>query len=58
MIKKLYFYPLIFSLTGCVIHGPGVKIKAPKIVVPGVEIEVEDAGGTHCPPGQAKKGRC
>lgn len=45
---------LLASVTGCTIHGPGVKIRPP--------ISIEGGGGGgghgHCPPGQAKKGRC
>lgn len=42
---------LLASVTGCTIHGPGVKIRPP--------IAIEGGGGHgHCPPGQAKKGRC
>lgn len=58
MIKKLFIYSLAFSmafsLAGCTVQGPGVKIKAPKVVVPGVKIDL----GGGCPPGQAKKGNC
>ena len=46
---------LLLSLTlvtGCAVRAPGVKVG-----LPGVEIGV-DSGHTHCPPGQAKKGRC
>jgi len=41
---------LVPTLTACEIRGPSVKLK------PAV-IEVE-GGGSHCPPGQAKKGNC
>jgi hypothetical protein len=42
---------LLASVTGCTVHGPGVRIHPP--------IHIEGGGGPgHCPPGQAKKGRC
>jgi len=43
---------LVMLITGCAIRGAGVKVD-----LPGVEIGLKD-GGIHCPPGQAKKGRC
>lgn len=39
------------ALGGCVIQGPEIKVKPP------VEIRAQPSG-THCPPGQAKKGNC
>jgi len=44
-------------MTGCEFTGPSVKVKGPKVEIPGVEIGVQ-GGGKFCPPGQAKKGRC
>lgn len=41
---------LVPTLTACEIRGPSVKLKP-------VVIDVE-GGGSHCPPGQAKKGNC
>lgn len=42
---------LLTNLAGCTVHGPGIKIRPP--------IHVEGGGSIgHCPPGQAKKGRC
>jgi hypothetical protein len=41
---------IVPTLTACEIRGPSVKLKP-------VVIDVE-GGGTHCPPGQAKKGNC
>lgn len=42
---------LLTSVSGCTIRGPGVRIHPP--------IHIESGGGPgHCPPGQAKKGRC
>ena len=43
---------LVAVATGCAVRAPGVRIDAP-----GVEIGTI-GGSTHCPPGQAKKGRC
>lgn len=37
--------------TGCTAK---LKVPAP----PGVKINAGGGGGGHCPPGQAKKGRC
>jgi hypothetical protein len=48
------------ALTGCVIHDHHRHPlpRAGKIVVP-VPVVVETATpGRHCPPGQAKKGKC
>lgn len=42
---------LIPTLTACEIRGPSVKLKP-------VVIDVDNGGGKHCPPGQAKKGNC
>ena len=44
-------------MTGCQFTGPSIKVKGPKVEIPGVEIGVQ-GGGKFCPPGQAKKGRC
>jgi hypothetical protein len=41
---------LITSLSGCTISGPSIKLRSP--------IQIEGGGAGHCPPGQAKKGRC
>ncbi|MFP8965370.1 hypothetical protein ACKC9G_02140 [Pokkaliibacter sp. CJK22405] len=43
------------SITGCAarVSTPGVDVEAR---TPGVY--TEPAGGSFCPPGQAKKGRC
>jgi hypothetical protein len=40
--------------SGCEIIGPSVKVEPPKVRIPA------EGGppGQHCPPGQAKKGRC
>ena len=43
---------LVVLSTGCTVRGPSVRVD-----VPGVEIGVQ-GGAVHCPPGQAKKGRC
>jgi hypothetical protein len=50
------------ALTGCVIHDhhrhprPHAAKVAPRVVVP---VVVESAApAKHCPPGQAKKGKC
>ena len=43
------------GLTGCEVVGPRVKVEPPKVKVPVVVVEEQ---GKHCPPGQAKKGRC
>ena len=58
MKKVVVFFGLLYLLSGCVIRGPKVKIEPPAVeVVP--PIEVEGTGKSkHCPPGQAKKGRC
>lgn len=54
------------ALSGCVVHdhhphrsprGAKIVVPAPAVVVP-VPVVVESAPAKHCPPGQAKKGRC
>jgi hypothetical protein len=43
------------AFVGCTLKGPEIRVKPP------IEVKVEgdhDRGGTFCPPGQAKKGRC
>jgi hypothetical protein len=43
----------IFTLTGCEITGPKVRIGAP------VAVKIQPTSGPgFCPPGQAKKGNC
>lgn len=55
MKLKMFFLLLVSGLvtniTGCTVSGPGIKIRPP------IHIEGGGAPG-HCPPGQAKKGRC
>ena len=50
----------VIMLTGCEVMGPSVKVEPPKVKVKGVVVEgvQVQTGSTHCPPGQAKKGRC
>ncbi|MBY0416783.1 MAG: hypothetical protein K2W88_01810 [Pararheinheimera sp.] len=43
---------MMSGLTGCVVRGPSVKFEPPKVIVDG------HGHGKHCPPGQAKKGKC
>lgn len=54
MKLKLFLFlissALLASVSGCTIHGPGIKVRPP--------IAIEGGGVGHCPPGQAKKGRC
>lgn len=47
-------------LAGCTVTPPSVRVASP---VPVIVVEDHDHGhshdrGRHCPPGQAKKGRC
>jgi hypothetical protein len=47
-------------LAGCTVTPPSVRIASPVPVI-AVETPDHDHGhghGRHCPPGQAKKGRC
>lgn len=49
-MKKLFaLFAVAFFVTGCAVHTPSGSV----IVDPDV-----GHGGHHCPPGQAKKGRC
>jgi len=45
---------VVVWMTGCQFTGPSVKVKAPKVKNPGVEIGVQGSG-KFCPLGQAKK---
>ena len=54
------------TLSGCVHHdrhrhpsprAARVVVPAPVVVVP-VPVVVDSKAGKHCPPGQAKKGKC
>ncbi|MED5525775.1 hypothetical protein [Gallaecimonas pentaromativorans] len=49
-VRLLAALAALSLLAGCTLRGPEVRVKAPEVVV--------DGQGTHCPPGQAKKGRC
>ena len=42
------------AFAGCVVKGPEVEVKPPIAIT----VDGDDHGGKHCPPGQAKKGRC
>ena len=53
-IIKLLPLVLLISLAGCELVGPSVKVSGAKVVVD----ENTNGNGVHCPPGQAKKGRC
>lgn len=46
---------LVVMISGCEIVGPKIKIEEPKVKIPAVVVE---GSSEHCPPGQAKKGRC
>lgn len=48
---------LMSGLSGCAVRGPSVTVEPPKVLIPGVVVEGQSQG-KHCPPGQAKKGRC
>ena len=47
---SLLFAAILF-LSACAVKGPSIDLKLPSIGIGTV-------GGHHCPPGQAKKGRC
>ncbi len=46
----------IVLLTGCQVHGPSVKMKTPKVKLPGVEVGAQ-GGGKMCLLGQGKNVR-
>lgn len=57
-----YLFVLLMAsmLAACTVTPPSVRVASP---VPVVTVETHDHGhghgqGRHCPPGQAKKGRC
>lgn len=43
-----------FMLSGCGLVGPSVKVEGPKVIID----DGHKGNGSHCPPGQAKKGNC
>lgn len=45
---------MMLLLTGCQVHGPSVKIKTPKVKLPGVAIGAQGSG-KMCLPGQEEK---
>lgn len=50
---------LMSGVTGCAVRGPSVTVEPPKVIMPGVVVEGHGHGkNKHCPPGQAKKGKC
>ncbi|MDQ9170399.1 hypothetical protein Q8A64_08235 [Oxalobacteraceae bacterium R-40] len=57
-----YIFAILMTavLAGCTVTPPSVRVASP---VPVIAVETSDHGhshgnGQHCPPGQAKKGRC
>ena len=48
---------IAICLTNCRVTGPSVKVKTPKVKLPGVELGAQ-TGAKVCLPGQGKKGRC
>ena len=57
LVVALVGMVLMSGLTGCAVRGPSVTVEPPKVIVPGVVVEGQ-GHGKHCPPGQAKKGKC
>jgi hypothetical protein len=53
-IIKVLPLVLLMSLTGCQLVGPSIKVSGPKVIID----DNSNSNGTHCPPGQAKKGKC
>jgi len=53
-IIKLFPIALLILLTGCTVRGPSISVSGPKVVVD----DHSKSKRSHCPPGQAKKGRC
>ncbi|MGI2107681.1 hypothetical protein [Shewanella sp. Arc9-LZ] len=53
-IVKLLPLVLLVFLAGCELIGPSVRVSGPKVIVD----DSSNSNGTHCPPGQAKKGKC
>jgi hypothetical protein len=45
---------LLITLAGCQLRGPSVDVSGPRIILD----DNSGSKGTHCPPGQAKKGNC
>jgi nitrous oxidase accessory protein NosD len=48
---------ILSGLTGCAVRGPSIKVEPPQVLIPGVIVEGK-GHSKHCPPGQAKKGKC
>jgi hypothetical protein len=45
-------------LVGCTVIPPSVRVASPVPVIAVEQDHDHGHGGHHCPPGQAKKGRC
>ncbi len=46
-------------LSACTLRGPSVEVRPPDVAIDGIHGHGDGhRGGRHCPPGQAKKGRC
>ncbi len=53
----------LILLVGCSAHGPSIDVTPARVDIDMPTVRVGDhhhhgGKGTHCPPGQAKKGRC
>lgn len=55
-LAKLIPIILFFTLSGCELVGPSVKVEGPKVIIG--DADAAHGKGSHCPPGQAKKGKC
>lgn len=53
-IAKLASLSILILLTGCTLRGPSIKLSGPEVIVD----DSSKSKGSHCPPGQAKKGNC
>lgn len=60
MIRSLSALIATVSVVGCTVTPASVRVASPVpvVVVDPSPVVVVPAGGGHCPPGQAKKGRC
>lgn len=52
-IIKAFPLVLLITLTGCQLRGPSVDVSGPRVI-----LDDSHSKGSHCPPGQAKKGNC
>lgn len=59
-VSRVVIGILMMVLGACTVRGPSVRVNPPSVEWDGYRYNDRHGhpGGYHCPPGQAKKGRC